>query len=111
MSAGAGEQNHSRLARLLDLLDFLGQAPGQSRRECVAAIGTIQGEPVDGTIRLGNQLGHGSLWGTGMLVPSCYPASEFRVLLYEEARVHTSAPRSEERRVGKECRSRWSRDH
>src|SRR5689334_16636573 len=70
MSAGAGEQNHSRLSGFLDLLDFLSQAPGQSRRERVAAIGAIQGEPVDGTIRLGNQLGHGSLWGTGMLVPS-----------------------------------------
>ena len=25
-------------------------------------------------------------------MPSCYPANQFRVVLYEEARVHTSAP-------------------
>src|ERR1051326_9534819 len=38
-------------------------------------------------------------------------AAPFSLLTYEDARPWAKAMRSEERRVGKECRSRWSPYH
>src|SRR3712207_8096825 len=42
---------------------------------------------------------------------SVMPASTIRVVLQTEAEDRLPAARSEERRVGKECRSRWSPYH
>src|SRR6266511_3096886 len=39
------------------------------------------------------------------------PASSEKPWAYEQMRVRLDSPRSEERRVGKECRSRWSPYH
>src|SRR3954466_1107920 len=88
VSTGSRQKNDAGLTGLLNLLNLEREGAGELRSQCVAARGAIQDQPVDGPIGQRRQLGHASLvFGTFM--PSFYPAKQFRVVLYEEARVHT----------------------
>ena len=89
----SGEQDDPRLAGLLDLLDLLGQSPGQCRGERVAAGRAVERQPVDGAAGLGEELvGHTNLV-LGVCPARFFPAGGFRIVLYDEAGVsHPRVP-------------------
>src|SRR5256885_9063939 len=67
----------------------------------------LEGRPMDWTCQAGNKCFYVSAEG---MFQFCYHVPSRRRLA-EVSRDELAGYRSEERRVGKECRSRWSPDH
>ena len=57
------------------------------------------------------RLGTGRIMINGRVADEYFPSESHRLVFMEPLRVTGSEGRSEERRVGKECRSRWSPYH
>src|SRR2546422_10092219 len=85
-------------------------------KESLSAIG-VQGITVSEVKGFGRQKGHTELYRGAEYVVDFLPKVKLEIIVREEQvadvveTIEKAAKRSEERRVGKECRSRWSPYH
>src|SRR5690554_4131618 len=92
-----------------DVIEFSGIEANPEYDTLMKAVEQIKGNPVDFVLAIG---GGSVIDGTKFIVSAAkYDGDPWDVLSQKKGCKFTDALRSEERRVGKECRSRWSPYH
>jgi hypothetical protein len=89
VSSNAGKDNDARLCGLFDSLNLQSQLASQSRSECVSPSGAVERQPVNRTTGLREEFAGHEVLVLGMCSPGFYRDGDFRIVLYEEAGIHT----------------------